>query len=249
MKKGTFFPRISMDNTTSENFANWIIDGIVRVILNAFLPLPVSQKLIVQMKSTIMSIVINLALVLVLVILAIFGFIALPFLTANTSMTKPSVNTDFTSTDFPSQNPMGGAGLSYVTITAYFHDPAYFAQFGVQHEGVDMVPNNTYYQQSNVYQKNKPAVVIFATNNGTIQNITDQYEVNGVTDTNPEGNLQSEYLHLDKVYVHSGEQVTAGTPVGTMGDTGFSTGPHLHYQINMLENGSWTPTDPLQYIQ
>lgn len=42
---------------------------------------------------------------------------------------------------------------------------------------------------------------------------------------------ESRYGHLDKIYVRSGQQVAVGQPIGTVGNTGVSTGPHLHFEI------------------
>jgi murein DD-endopeptidase MepM/ murein hydrolase activator NlpD len=41
----------------------------------------------------------------------------------------------------------------------------------------------------------------------------------------------SAYFHLDTAVVRRGDVVRAGTVVGRSGDTGLSTGPHLHYAV------------------
>lgn len=42
------------------------------------------------------------------------------------------------------------------------------------------------------------------------------------------------YGHLDSIAVTEGQEVEMGTVVGTRGNTGWSTGPHLHFQINVF---------------
>ena len=46
--------------------------------------------------------------------------------------------------------------------------------------------------------------------------------------------VTSIYAHLDTINVVEGQQIEAGTIVGTRGNTGWSTGPHLHFQINIF---------------
>ena len=41
------------------------------------------------------------------------------------------------------------------------------------------------------------------------------------------------YAHLNRVTVRRGEGVVAGERVGTVGSTGFSSGPHLHFEVRL----------------
>ena len=46
--------------------------------------------------------------------------------------------------------------------------------------------------------------------------------------------VNSIYAHLDTISVHKGQEVEMGTILGTRGNTGWSTGPHLHFQIEVM---------------
>lgn len=46
--------------------------------------------------------------------------------------------------------------------------------------------------------------------------------------------MQSIYAHLSKIDVTTGQQVTLKDIIGKEGQTGWATGPHLHFQINVF---------------
>ena len=55
------------------------------------------------------------------------------------------------------------------------------------------------------------------------------------------------YAHLSSVVVHPGEHVYKGETIAAVGSTGFSTGPHLHYQV-MHDGVAINPTPYLNGI-
>lgn len=51
------------------------------------------------------------------------------------------------------------------------------------------------------------------------------------------------YAHLDKILVDEGQKVKRGEVIGKLGDTGRSTGAHLHYEVKLNNH----PVDPINY--
>lgn len=54
------------------------------------------------------------------------------------------------------------------------------------------------------------------------------------------------YGHLSKITVYVGQRVERGTLIGRVGSTGVSTGPHLHFEIEVLNKGE--TVNPLAYL-
>lgn len=57
--------------------------------------------------------------------------------------------------------------------------------------------------------------------------------------------IETVYGHLARSFVKPGDQVRKGSPLGLVGNTGRSLGPHLHFEI--IFKGK--PVDPLPYLQ
>jgi murein DD-endopeptidase MepM/ murein hydrolase activator NlpD len=57
--------------------------------------------------------------------------------------------------------------------------------------------------------------------------------------------FHTRYGHLASVLVHAGSRVEKGSPVGRLGSTGRSTGPHVHYEVWLAER----LRDPAKYIE
>lgn len=77
---------------------------------------------------------------------------------------------------------------------------------------------------------NKKGTIIVASTNGIVTKVANnKYNGNFVEITN--GRLTTKYIHMDSVSVKQGTEVKAGDLLGYMGETGYATGPHLHFEV------------------
>ncbi|MGH9430256.1 MAG: M23 family metallopeptidase [Terriglobia bacterium] len=57
--------------------------------------------------------------------------------------------------------------------------------------------------------------------------------------------ITTTYGHLSKVFVVVGQEVKRGEVIGTVGMTGRTTGPHLHYEVRVHQ----TPVNPAKFLK
>lgn len=127
--------------------------------------------------------------------------------------------------------------MTNLPITGTFNITATYGQQGKYwangHKGLDITCANR---------------SIYSTCDGTVRVVG--YDTNGwgqyVSIGDAEGRRHI-FCHLEKgsVKVVQGQRVSRSTIVGTMGNTGNSTGTHLHYQLNDASNN---PVDPTPYL-
>lgn len=255
---------------------NTITDGIIRVVAMIFIPVPFAGDVLVKYKRIVLPALFGIALIPIIVIVLIIQVIFAPVIashgqktttityfqnllsggvaeegsvTGNISTTSPLggyYESGFDSTNIPRRNPFGGNGYSWTTITSTFMDPNYSFFNGV-HTGLDLIPNGNYYASSGAYKMTgKP--VIMATISGRCMFYVDYFGALVVEIVNTEGTMKTVYMHLDQVYVATGDSVNAGQPIGVMGNTGFSTGAHLHYEVRIRNGLFWQAVNPAGYI-
>ena len=118
-------------------------------------------------------------------------------------------------------------------ITTYYLDKEYYKDFGIWHYAIDVGGSGI----------NKSPV--YASKSGTVKQSAYQAGGAGHYVIIDHGDNQlTVYYHLTSRAVNKGDKVTQGQTIGTVGSTGNSTGPHLHFGIKI--NGSWV--DPLKYV-
>jgi len=58
-----------------------------------------------------------------------------------------------------------------------------------------------------------------------------------------DGTIQTLYGHLSRLAVQTGQMVQQGQIIGWSGSTGYSTGPHLHFELRQLTQLGWQAVD------
>jgi len=77
---------------------------------------------------------------------------------------------------------------------------------------------------------------IFPIMKGTIELVSqERFSYGNHVVVNHGNGIKSLYAHMSKITVEQGQEVDKNTVLGTVGSTGFSTGPHLHLEV--IDNG------------
>ena len=116
---------------------------------------------------------------------------------------------------------------NYIQITSTIGDRA------PKHDGIDF--------------KTNVGTPVYSTVDGTVSRTNWKTRYNGYCiEIEAKGSpYVFKYLHLSEVNVEPGQKVTVGQQIAASGNTGKSTAPHLHYQINVGEKGK--VVDPMKY--
>ncbi len=115
-------------------------------------------------------------------------------------------------------------------ITAIFHDPTYPFRHLWEHSGLDIAaPHGTPIKAA------APGIVAWTRTGSSYGNYVMIIH---------EGGLATLYAHMSAFNVSADQYVERGQVIGYEGSTGFSTGPHLHFEVRL--NG--IPVDPQVYL-
>lgn len=121
--------------------------------------------------------------------------------------------------------------LYIMPVSEYIFTSAFGPRWGTNHNGVDLaVPEGT-----QVYAASDGTIVQSGWNGGYGISICIEHKDGSMT----------RYGHLSSNDVCVGDVVSQGDVIGLSGNTGNSTGPHVHFEI--IVDG--IPVDPMQYFQ
>jgi murein DD-endopeptidase MepM/ murein hydrolase activator NlpD len=118
--------------------------------------------------------------------------------------------------------PKTAATGSFMVPTSGRLSSPYGMRGGSMHRGIDLA--------------NSTGTKIFAADGGRVTFAGYKGSYGYMIEINHENGYVTRYAHNSKLLVKSGERVYRGQHISEMGNTGRSTGPHLHFEI--LVNGS-----------
>lgn len=100
----------------------------------------------------------------------------------------------------------------------------------IMHNGVDMGGN----KGTPIYATGNGMIISARVNSGYGKQILIEHGFG----------YKTRYAHLDKIDVVVGQHVKRGEKIGELGNTGRSTGPHLHYEVIYMDKH----VDPINYF-
>jgi len=86
---------------------------------------------------------------------------------------------------------------------------------------------------------------VYPTSDGTVISAGWGGNYGNLVIVNHGNNTQTYYAHLHEINVTKGQEITREIPVGLVGSTGRSTGPHLHFEVRLNNN----PIDPEPWLK
>ena len=124
----------------------------------------------------------------------------------------------------------GFAWPVYGPISEYYGAPRGAGTF---HAGLDI---DQTYNYGGPVAAAAPGQVVLATSNG--------YGYGTYVVIRHDNGYETLYAHLSAIYVSQGQYVSQGEAIGAVGSTGYSTGPHVHFEVR----AGGATVDPLSYL-
>ena len=121
--------------------------------------------------------------------------------------------------------------LAFPLKTACRYTSGYGRRWGRMHEGIDLA--------------GAMGSPIYVTADGTVTHAGWENGYGNMVEVRHDFGMTTRYGHLSGIDVSVGQKVSRGDKIGAMGNTGRSTGTHLHYEIR--QGGS--ATNPMTFIK
>jgi len=113
-----------------------------------------------------------------------------------------------------------------------------------EYGAIRIINNNPPRRHAGIDIAEEAGTPIVATNRGIVR-LAEELLSGGKTVILDHGiSLSSTYMHLDSIAVEKGQTVEREQKIGAVGMTGYATGPHLHWEVNL----GTTPLNPEQLL-
>ncbi|MFC0314110.1 M23 family metallopeptidase [Gordonia phosphorivorans] len=182
---------------------------------------------------------------------AFTGAVGLATISAGEAAAKPAAKSDApvvlpgnitvpANLDLPKEldNAIRGLALPTLPMPGQAVKPAsgtvtsnYGARWGAHHNGVDIA--------------NKIGTPVYAVTDGVVLESGPASGYGQWIRVRQDDGTTGIFGHVDQSFVRKGQRVTAGQQIGTVGNRGNSTGPHLHYEV---WNAGGSPINPHAWL-
>jgi murein DD-endopeptidase MepM/ murein hydrolase activator NlpD len=126
----------------------------------------------------------------------------------------------------------GGVFNGYIWPARGVLTSGYGWRWGRMHRGIDIASD----VGTPIYSAATGVVEFAGWNSGGYGNMVEV--------RHPDGSM-TRYAHMNAIHVRNGQNVSQGEQLGEMGSTGYSTGPHLHFEVHVPAQGT---VNPLAYL-
>ncbi len=146
--------------------------------------------------------------------------------------------------DASSQGSYSDSSFGWPCPGHYYISSTFGSRWGTMHKGIDIAQS----KDSDVVASRSGSVIRAVNscthNYGKSSNCCGNGYGNHVIIMHDDGTYSTLYGHMSSIVVSVGDYVQKGQTIGYVGSTGYSTGPHLHFEVR--KNG--TAVDPSGYL-
>lgn len=125
--------------------------------------------------------------------------------------------------------PLQGTGI-FISPTRGTLTSRYGMRWGKMHNGIDLA--------------SRTGTPIKAADGGVVTSAGWSGNYGLMVEIDHGGGWKTRYAHCSKIYVKVGDKVYKDKTISAVGNTGYSTGPHVHFEV--LKHG--VPQNPLNYV-
>ena len=191
---------------------------------------------------------------------------------AAAAMRKLGLNPDRMLASLDDRSAMGGPLITFLPSTEASVDPRFrrlglsLARMDALQRGIEgipqVIPAAAQYISSGFGYRSDPfdgeeafhagldfkapmGALVFAAARGRVAFVGQRSGYGNCVEIDHGNGLRTRYAHMSKFRARVGQSVIAGQPIGAVGSTGRSTGPHLHFEVRLNDQ----PVNPRPFLE